>query len=178
MGLAIARALTSAFTEHDTFLKEKLWIPPHSVQLALLGAFLPTAIRFAHGTMLHSSVLTGAHKWRWDMLVQLLQAILFFIAALALDDLALFIFFYGTIYVVDTAWVFIVSGAGHPFERLERQWVMSNSIQLIVIGVLIFLVGRGHFSEFTAAVVLAVVSLAATYWDYSHNSEHYFPTVA
>ena len=177
IGLAIAQALTRAFTDHDIFLAAKLLTTPHLVQLTLLVAFLPTAIRFAHGTMLHFSVLTGARKWRVDMLVLLLQALLFFVAALALDDTPLFIFFYAIIYILDTAWLFIVSEFGHPFERMERQWVVSNSCQLILIGLLILLVSRVGFPVIGVGVLLAMGSLGATYWDYFHNSEHYFPTV-
>ena len=168
IGLAIAQALTRAFTEHDI-------LAPHLAQLSLLGAFLPTAIRFAHGSVLHLSVLSGVQKWRWDMLGLLLQAVLFFVAALALDNLTLFVSFYATIFILDTVWLLILAKGGHPLSHTERQWVTSNVVQLLFIALLMVLVWRVQLSEIAVAIALAVAAFGAAWWDYSHNCEHYFP---
>jgi hypothetical protein len=175
LGLAIAQALTRTFSDQNGFVGNRLVEREHLTEILLLVAFLPTAIRFAHGGVLHLSAFTGVDKWRRDMLGLLLQAILFFIMSLTTTDVFLFLMFFSATLVLDTLWLIAISKASHPFS-MEHQWLVSNGVLFVLAVVLLWSLGRG-LPAIAAAGCVAFFSLAATLYDYSRNRDEYFPPV-
>jgi len=62
IGFAITQALKQTLTDNNGFLGPKLEDDAHWPSILFLIAFLFTVIRFAHGSVLHLTALTGQKK--------------------------------------------------------------------------------------------------------------------
>jgi len=173
--LGIAQALIRTFTDQNGFVGTKLADPAHLDQVLLLAAFLPTVIRFAHGSILHLTALTGDEKWQWDMFGLLFQAVLFFIAALSTTELDVFPLLFAAIFAFDTLWLFVLKYVGHTFGRMEWQWIVSNIVLFLVFGGSWLCHWRGFFSSTVVASVAAIAAIIAAIFDYAKNRNEYFP---
>jgi len=174
-GLAIAQALTRTFTDQNGFLGAKLLDSEHINQVLLVIAFLPTIVRFAHGSVMHLTAMTGANKWQWDMFGLIFQAILFFVTSLTTSDINLFLMFLVGIFILDTGWLFVLGFLGHPFRSMEHQWIASNIILCLLLGLLWCLRHYNHLSDFGIATLVTLVLWIATGLDYVLNKNEYFP---
>ena len=126
-GLAIAEAITLAFTNTDgTFGGAVVF---HTSGGPLLVAFLVTIVRFAHGSVLHLTELNDQRKWRLNMCGLLLQALIFFVAALAVRQTTDFLVSLLAILLTNSLlWLIALRffEKDHPPPAF-KQWISSTS---------------------------------------------------
>ncbi len=174
LGLAISESLLRTFTAQPgdgASLGMGVFDARRVHQLGLLVAFLCTTTRFAHGSVIHLRALSTARKWHWDMLAFLSQSVLFFLTAISIGTVGVFLFLFLLVLVADTAWLFILEGTDHKRTKTEVQWLTSN-ILLITLLVALLLLAPPNW---IAAASIGVAAAAAAVWDYHSNHAWYFP---
>ncbi len=158
VGLAITEALKRTFSLQPgdgAFLGLRIAETSHLLQLVLFVGFIPTVIRFAHGSILHLKALATGQKWWWDMFALLSQAILFYIAAIAIGDLSYFLIILLIVFLVDTLWIFFLKWIDRESEKdIPKQWWISNL--LLVIG----LIGLIVCPSLSNAVIVTALSIS------------------
>lgn len=91
IGLAITESLDRVFLDQGAFIGMRLFGATHFPSLLLLLAFLPTVSRFVHGASIHFDVIrTGSFKALVDFFGFFLQASVFYVMALSIDNAATF----------------------------------------------------------------------------------------
>ncbi|MEA2841831.1 MAG: hypothetical protein QOF41_3161 [Methylobacteriaceae bacterium] len=176
VGFSITQALLGALTSSPgEFLGVEIFKEGNRVQVLLLLAFLFTIIRFAHGSILHLSALTGRNKWQWDMMALMTQAMLFFVVALSVKRTDQFIICFCIVIAWDTFWlvVFLVK---RIHTKMETQWVISNGVFLAVLALIEAARYRYQIPDAVTAYIAAVLSITLALWDYLYNASYYFPS--
>jgi hypothetical protein len=178
VGLGITQALTRTFLSGNAFIALDLLQPNHLASFLLLIAYLVTAIRFAHGSILHLSAWAHEVKWLWDMFGLLLQAVLMFILSLTTAKTQQFNYFLLSVLAVDSFWLLVASHRGHRFSSMEWQWLKSNLILVILFALLAVLLFKGYLGNlpvWAPAAIIAFCAVAAALIDYHVNKNGYFP---
>lgn len=178
IGLAITQSLDRVFTNGGTFVWPGLLDRRHLPSLLLLLAFLPTVTRFVHGASIHFDVIhTGSFKALFDFFGFFLQASLFYVMALSIDNAVIFTVLFGAMLVSDAAWLCLLRCVGYiNFGDTEKQWIGSDLAMVFVFG-FIWWFDSSMVSMAATGVVLAA-SWIATAADYRMNSGFYFPRSA
>ena len=109
IGIAVAEALNRVFLENGQFLGLSVLTAPYVARLLLLFAFLPTITRFVHGASIHLGVV-GTHRLKplYDFIGFFLQAILFYIMALSIDNVIRFTGAFVLLLAADVLWILIL----------------------------------------------------------------------
>jgi hypothetical protein len=179
LGLAMSEALLRTFTNQPAdgaFLGRKVFELERLPHLVLALAFLFTSIRFAHGSLIYIKTLSHADVWHWDLLALVSQAILFFLAAIAIGEPQNFVLQFAGIFFIDFIWIVVISRSKgkkrwKALTGLEKQWAASNfSLTFVFMGAL-FIVEN----DVVLATIVAVFSLIGAIADYGMNKEFYFP---
>jgi hypothetical protein len=174
LGTAITEALESAFLEHGRFVGYELVKDGHVTPVLLLLAFLPTAIRFAHGVSIHMDVLhEKAYKPVFDFMGFLLQASVLYLMAETLDRVRTFAILFTVLIALDTSWLVILRWRHYlTFGPTEFQWLTTNGA-LVVLFAIAYVVAP--WIGAWAAVIVAAAAIGDTVSDYVMNREFYFP---
>jgi len=163
IGLAITQALKQTLTDQKgIFLGASLEYRDNGVHVLLLIAFLFTIIRFAHGSILHLTALTGGGRWQWDMFGSLFQAILFFVLGLTINKTSYFLFSFFLVLLIDSLWLFMLKPLGH-LKKMEKNWLISNAIVFIIFLALYISYCGGILNNITIGTVAALCSMFAAF---------------
>jgi hypothetical protein len=172
----LAGVKADAYRPEGDFLGASLEYRDNGVHVLLLIAFLFTIIRFAHGSILHLTALTGGGRWQWDMFGSLFQAILFFVLALTINKTSYFLFSFFLVLLIDSLWLFMLKPLGR-LKKMEKNWLISNAIVFIIFLALYISYCGGILNNITIGTVAALCSMFAAFHDYYANSNEYFPVI-
>lgn len=175
IGIAITESLNRVFLDQSAFVGMRLLDPTHLPSLILLVAFLPTVSRFVHGASIHLDVIhTGSFKALVDFSGFFLQASLFYLMAVSIDNAAVFILLLAAMLIVDAAWLIVLRCMGYiDFAGTEKQWIASDAVILLLL-LAVWWFDPSLASMASAIVILASLWIAAIV-DYHMNREFYFP---
>jgi hypothetical protein len=174
LGIAVTESLEGAFLDRGRFIGHDIVKPSHWTSILLLLAFLPTAVRFAHGSSIHMDVMhEKAYKPLLDFIGFLVQASILYLMAETLDRATTFGILFALLLVFDTAWLVVLRWRRYIlFGRTEWQWLAANGALLVTFVVAVALApGRGIWP----GAIIAAAAIGATIADYVMNREFYFP---
>jgi hypothetical protein len=174
LGIAVTESLEGAFLDRGRFIGHDIVKPSHWTSILLLLAFLPTAVRFAHGSSIHMDVMhEKAYKPLLDFIGFLVQASILYLMSEALDRARTFTILFSLLLVFDTLWLVMLRWRRYlVFGKTEWQWLTTNGILLVIFViayVLVPLLGRW------AGAIVAIGAVGATIADYVMNRDFYFP---
>jgi len=174
IGLAITEALSRAVVRGTSFIGIDLLTHDHLPRLLLLIIFLLTICRFVHGSSIHLDAIDrGRFKALFDFVGFLVQASLFYVLSLSLDQPAAFANCFVVLLVVDGAWLAVLLLARYlPFGGTALRWVISDTVLIAFIVVAVRLAPTISLRTILAGTVAAI---AATVADYVFDWEFYFP---
>jgi hypothetical protein len=174
VALAIVEALRRALTTDGQFVGIAVIQSTNLSKLVLLLTFVPTVVRFFHGASIHLSPLGDARlKPAIDFIGFFIQALLFYILALTVNDAKAFMLLFGILIVADTTWLLILFATNHiRLDKTSRQWLVSN--MLIFVALILFHIHEKSISDYLGYGLLSVAWIAAVA-DYSINRNFYFP---
>lgn len=175
VGLAITEGLQKAFIENGNFIGVAAVSAGNLPRTLLFFALLPTICRFVHGASMHLGVLGDKrYKPLVDFASSCFQAAMFYLMAFALSDVALFSMVFVILLSVDTAWlVFLRLTRYLECTPTTRQWLQSNiALIFLLVGILL---SMKIIPNSTQSLLIAVVAILATIWDYVANRDFYFP---
>jgi hypothetical protein len=172
IGLALKEALSHAFSKNGEFVGSNMFDSKHLPTTLLFFAFLPTAIRFVHGASIHIDALSEKrYKPLFDFVGFIAQASFLYLMAITLATPTDFAWLIVTMLLVDTIWLFVLHMTNfHPIQKTERQWIGSNIVVSIIVGILLGCEAFPH-----GAWIVTVTAVAAAAFDYYLNRTFYFP---
>lgn len=175
VALAIVEALRRALTVDGQFLHDRIIHHPHLTSTVLLLTFLPTVVRFFHGASIHlSSNAEPCFKPAIDFAGFFVQALLFYILALTVDQPKSFMVVLGVLILADTVWLVVLLAMKHVEpDPTIRQWLISNV--LILVTLLLLQMYRASLADYQMAYGLFSVAWVAAVADYLFNRHFYFP---
>lgn len=175
IGIAITEALSRVLLKADIFVGAELIDQENRPSLFLLLAFLPTISRFVHGASIHlDGIQTGRFKALFDFVGFFLQALLFYVMALSLDQPRIYCLLFILMLLADTLWLFVLWIIPHiDFSRTQGQWIGSNIIIILTLAAVMWL--PRCVSTIVLTTVVLCTSWIATFADYGMNADFYFP---
>ena len=176
IGIAITQALDRVFLENGAFIGMKVFKNINILtHFLLLIAFLPTICRFVHGASIHLNLIhTGTFKTLIDFIGFFLQAILFYLMAIAIDNIVVFAILFCLMLSIDAIWLVLLCTIGYQnFKGTVRQWIFSDVILIFILIVCIIYFSK--ISSMLTAIIILLASLVATFFDYIQNRNFYFP---
>jgi hypothetical protein len=174
LGIAVTESLESAFLDRGEFVGHQLVEHSHVARIFLLLAFLPTAVRFAHGASIHMDVMhEKAYKPVLDFIGFMVQACVLYMMAETLDRTKTFMILFALLLVFDSAWLGMLRWRRYlVFGKTEWQWLMANGGMFVTFVIAVVL---ASMNGPLGAVLVMVVAIGATIADYVMNREFYFP---
>lgn len=142
--------------------------------VTLFISFLVTIVRFCQGV---SRVLAEEKIYVIsDFYGFFLQGIGFFFIAININNINSFIFGFLFMLFVDSAWlIYIFCNNDCTFTKVERQWLHSNFVIIILWAILLIIMFFNHYprKEITLSILILVISIVAACFDERKNKDYY-----
>lgn len=175
IGLAVSESLNRVFLRDGRFLGTQVFALENLPSLLMLFTFLPTISRLAHGASIH---LDAIHRYRlkplFDFCGFFIQASMFYVMALSIQDTDTFRIVFSIPFAVDAAWLLFLWGISYiAAGSTEKQWIISDAVMFLVL----WGIGRlgTALTPLVSAGVILCISSIATIADYVMNRNFYFP---
>lgn len=175
IGLAFTEALERSFIQDDVFIGLRIFSKERLSITLLLAAWVPTTIRFIHGSTLHLEAISRErYKPLLDFIGFFFQASLFYLMAISLVTTRVFVALFCFMLVFDSLWVIGLHLVKYiKLRKTERQWLLSNALLIVAMSVLYWC--KASISDQFLAQVVCLGAVAASVWDYVANRDFYFP---
>jgi hypothetical protein len=184
IGLAITEALARTFIREGKFISLSVFNLTNLPTTFLLLALVPTICRFVHGASMHLDMEQNKrYKLLFDFFGFLVQGALFYLMALSLNDPWAFAWLFILMLAGDVSWIKLLLVVKYTQPNLVmKQWLRSDITLIVLLIVLLILaellcpnVVNKEVTCICESVILLILAVLATVWDYVHNRDFYFP---
>lgn len=175
IGLAITQALYRTFLKEGGFVGLAVFGAKNFPCNVLLCALLSTIFRFVHGASIHLDMISDKrYKPLWDFIGFFIQASLFYLMALSLENPFLFSVLFGVMLLCDACWLISLRLINYiDFDRTVKQWLWSDF--LIIAGLVVIYIRDRTLACVWSVVLILIIAIVATFLDYFLNKDFYFP---